>query len=83
MPAVLRFGPYMVYIYADDTDRHHLPHCHVRRAGDTAVVELRQMQVIGGVVTQRVLTYLREHRAELVAAWNRFNPQQPIDEEQE
>lgn len=47
------------------------------------MVELRHMQVIGGAVTRRVLTYLREHRAELLAAWNRFNPQQPIDEEQE
>jgi hypothetical protein len=79
MPAVLRFGRYTVYIYAEDTDRHHLPHCHVRWADGSAVVALTGMLVLAGNLPRATRTVLREHAAELVTEWNRLNPQRPME----
>lgn len=77
MPAVLPFGRYAVYIHAGDTDRHYLPHCHVRWSDGSAVVALTGMVALAGGLPRAARTALLEHVAELVAEWIRLNPQRP------
>ena len=79
MPALLRFGRYTVYIHFGDTDRHHLPHCHVRWTDGKASVELRDLRVLAGTLPRQARSVLMEHRDELIEAWNRLNPQQPME----
>jgi hypothetical protein len=55
MPKVLDNGTYRVYIYADDSASHHLPHCHVYWDGNNhaSVVSLPDLGVIAGDVLPR------------------------------
>ncbi|MHB8576854.1 MAG: DUF4160 domain-containing protein [Dehalococcoidia bacterium] len=81
MPCVLRFGPFKVYIYGQDTDRHHLPHCHVLGPGSNASVSLVTLMALEGELARAARDILREHRAELIAEWNRLNPSRTMEEE--
>ena len=74
MPCIVRDGSFSVYVYAND---HAPPHCHVLwEAGEkVAVVNLNSLSLIAGHrVPQAGMRLVRNHRAELLDAWNDLNP---------
>jgi hypothetical protein len=77
MPKVLDNGTYRVYIYANDTNPHHLPHCHVYWNGDerASVVSLPDLTVIvGDMLPKAARRLLANNVTLLVAQWHAFNP---------
>jgi len=77
MPKILDDGTFRVYIYANDDNPHHVPHCHVYWHGDehTSVVSLPDLSVIVGDRLPRIARrLLRENLDVLLAAWQRLNP---------
>ena len=75
MPKILDNGTFRVYIYANDDNPHHLPHCHVYGDGDdhASVVSLPDLVVIVGAALPRAARrYLRANVDVLVAAWRRL-----------
>jgi len=72
VPRISEFSGIVVYMYFDD---HPPPHCHVLYAGDWAKLSLTG-KVVTGWLPRRVLTRMRpwilEHRAELLANWDRI-----------
>jgi hypothetical protein len=77
---VLSFGAYSVYVHAEGSDRHHLPHCHVRwKAGGSVPVSLATLMPLEGTLTRTVRDLLREHRSEIIEEWNRLNPYRPVE----
>jgi hypothetical protein len=77
MPKILDNGKFRVYVYANDDNPHHLPHCHVYWNGDdhASVVSLPDLVVIAGEALPRAARrYLRANVDVLMAAWQRLNP---------
>jgi hypothetical protein len=77
MPKILDNGRYRVYVYANDGNPHHLPHCHVywNGSGHASVVSLPDLGVIVGESLPRTgQRYLRANLEVLMAAWRRLNP---------
>ncbi len=79
MVKVAQRGRFSVYVYDETGERHHLPHCHVRWEDRWTVVELPRLHVlIGPELPAAARESLRDHLAELRAAWNRLNPRRPV-----
>lgn len=61
----------MMYFF--DTDRHHLPHVHVKYGGATAVIGIQDLDVLNGELPRSklrlVLAWMEIHRDELMANW--------------
>ena len=77
MPKILDNGKFRVYVYANDDNPHHLPHCHVYWDGDdhASVVSLPDLVVIvGDTLPRAARRYLRANVDVLMAAWRRLNP---------
>lgn len=77
MPKILDNGTYRAYVYANDDNPHHLPHCHVYWNGDdrASVVSLPDLGVIVGDALPRALRHLLQANVDdLMAAWRRLNP---------
>ena len=75
MPTVLRVGPYRFYFYAGDRDEP--PHVHVEREDKIARFWLDplRLQSSGGFSRTeigRIQGLVREHREEIVEAWNEY-----------
>jgi hypothetical protein len=63
--------------FANDTNPHHLPHCHVYWNGDdhASVVSLPDLVVIvGDALPRAARKVLQENVDRLVAEWDRLNP---------
>ncbi len=72
---VLEHGVYRVYIYPNDCQTHHLPHCHVRRKNeDEAVVILPTMEVLFGEINNDLLQVLLDNLDYLCNKWDELNP---------
>lgn len=79
MVKVAQRGRYSVYIYAEEGNRHHLPHCHVRWSDGYASVQLGRVRVIEGDSLPRAARELiDEHYDQLVDTWNLLNPGRPV-----
>jgi hypothetical protein len=77
VPKVLDNGKLRVYVYANDHNPHHLPHCHLYWDGNehASVVSLPDLAVIVGEALPRASRrYLRANVDALMAAWRRLNP---------
>jgi hypothetical protein len=77
MPRILDDGTFRVYIYANDDNPHHLPHCHVYWDGDdhASVVSLPVLKVIAGDPLPRIGRRLLQQNLDLLLdAWRRLNP---------
>jgi hypothetical protein len=77
MPKILDNGKFRVYVYANDDNPYHLPHCHVYwDANDhTSVVSLPDLGlIVGDALPRAAKQYLRANLDYLVAAWRRPNP---------
>ena len=76
MPKVLDQGPYRVYVYPNDDNPHHLPHCHVYWNGDdrASVVSLPDLTVIAGDALPRDARRLLAANVDLLSSkWQTFN----------
>jgi hypothetical protein len=77
MPKILDNGRFRVYIYANDANPHHLPHCHVYWDGDdhASVVSLPRLVVIAGDALPRAARRLLQDNVDLLMTeWVRLNP---------
>lgn len=78
MVRVAQRGRFSVYVFDETQSPHHLPHCHVRWAGGSSAVGLRDLRVLRGELPASARKLLEAHDDEIRAAWNRLNPRRPI-----
>jgi uncharacterized protein DUF4160 len=73
MPTISMFYGILVSILYEDNDRHHLPHIHVRYAGEKASVSIEDGTILAGSFPSRQLKMLQAwieiHKDELNADW--------------
>jgi hypothetical protein len=73
MPTISMFYGILVSILYEDNDRHHLPHIHVRYAGEKASVSIEDGTVLAGGLPSRQLkmvhAWIEIHKDELFADW--------------
>jgi hypothetical protein len=77
MPKILDNGKFRVYVYANDDNPHHLPHCHVYWNGDdhASVMSLPDLVMIAGEALPRAgRRFLQANVDILLAVWRRLNP---------
>ena len=74
MPRIHSFGHFNAYIYADD---HNPPHFHVVGKGWSAMVDIRNLQLVAGRMPARnwptVIRWATGNRALLLSKWNELN----------
>lgn len=73
MPTISMFYGILVAMMFEDTDRHHLPHIHVRYAGDKAAIAIDDGTVLAGTFPPKQLkmvqAWIEIHKDELFADW--------------
>ena len=73
MPVISMFYGIIIQMFVLDTDRHHLPHIHVRYAEHKASVAIATGAVLAGSLPSKqlrlVLAWIEIHREELEADW--------------
>ncbi|MDF9393711.1 MULTISPECIES: DUF4160 domain-containing protein [Methylococcus] len=73
MPTISMFYGILVAMYVLDTDKHHLPHIHVRYNEFKAVIQIPDGEVLEGELPTRQMKLLQAwieiHRDELMADW--------------
>jgi len=73
MPVISMFYGIIVMMYFFDTDRHNLPHIHVKYAEFTAVIAIGLLDVLqGNLPTNKlrlILAWMEIHRDDLMANW--------------
>ena len=77
MPKVLDNGTFQVYVYANDDNPHHLPHCHVYWDGHerASVVTLPDIGMLAGdELPRKARRYLKTNVDILLDVWHRLNP---------
>ncbi len=79
MPKVLDNGTFHVYVYSNDDNPHHLPHCHVYWDGHdgSSVVSLPDLGLlVGDKLPRKARRFLQANVEDLTGAWNRLNPRE-------
>ncbi len=78
---VFEYQDYGVYIYDETGGWHHGAHCHVRRdSRDVANVRFDAgIAIVHGTVPRTLYDALLQRRPDLIAVWNRLNPERRID----
>jgi hypothetical protein len=80
MPRISEFYGIVIEMYFTD---HPPPHFHARYSGDEALIVIETGEVFAGSLPGRALRlvreWLEEHRAELVANWDRAREGQPTE----
>lgn len=73
MPVISMFYGLIVMMYFFDTDRHHLPHIHVKIHKFTSIVKYKQLVDLQGDLPANklrlVLAWMEIHKDELMANW--------------
>jgi len=73
MPVISMFYGIIVQMFVLDTDRHHLPHIHVRFAEFKASISIETAEILAGSLPTRqlrlVTAWIEIHREELQADW--------------
>lgn len=73
MPTISMFYGILVAMYFEDTERHKLPHIHVRYSGQRASVAIEDGQVLAGSIPSKQLklvqAWVEIHKDELFADW--------------
>ena len=80
MPRISAFYGIVIEMYFID---HPPPHFHARYSGDEALIVIETGEVFAGSLPGRALRLVREwldeHRAELMANWDRASAGQPTE----
>ncbi|UZR28724.1 DUF4160 domain-containing protein [Methylococcus mesophilus] len=73
MPTISMFYGILVSMYVLDTQKHHLPHIHVRYAAFKTVIEIPSGEVLEGSIPAKqmklVQAWIVLHADELMADW--------------
>jgi len=73
MPILSMFYGIIVRMYFMDNKEHHYPHIHAECAGDRAVFNIKDGEILAGKLPQAkirlVQAWIEIHREELVADW--------------
>lgn len=73
MPVISMFYGVIVMMYYFDTDKHHLPHIHIKYAEFTCVISIRDSELLEGDIPKNklklVLAWIELHKEELFANW--------------
>lgn len=73
MPTISMFYGILVAMMFEDTDRHHLPHIHVRYGGQKAAIAIDDGAVLAGTFPPKQLkmvqAWIEIHKDELFADW--------------
>ncbi len=73
MPTISMFYGILVAMFFEDTDRHNLPHIHVRYAGDKASIAIDDGRVLAVSIPSKQLkmvqAWIEIHKDELFADW--------------
>ena len=74
MPVLSMFYGIIIYMYAYDNRRHHLPHFHAEYAEFSAVLAIEGGELLEGELPKSkmklVQAWLEIHREDLIADWN-------------
>lgn len=74
MPTISTFYGILVAIFFEDTDRHNLPHIHVRYADFKAAIAIEDGRILAGKFPPKqiklVQAWIEIHKDELFADWN-------------
>ena len=86
VPEIERIGSLILMIYFNDFGTHRLPHFHVDSPDGRAVYAIADLVRLAGSLRARdeakVLDWAAASRQRLAAAWNRCNPDHPIEIEE-
>jgi hypothetical protein len=73
MPTISMFYGILVAMFFEDTDRHGLPHIHVRYAGEKASIAIEDGRILAGGIPSKQLkmvqAWIEIHKDELLADW--------------
>ena len=73
MPVISMFYGVIIMMYYFDTDKHHLPHIHVKYAEYTCVIGIADSIILEGTLPNKKLklveAWIELHREELMANW--------------
>jgi len=73
MPTISMFYGILITILYEDSDRHHLPHIHVRYQGEKASISINDGLVLAGSLPPKqiklIQAWIELHREELLADW--------------
>ncbi|MBX3164135.1 MAG: DUF4160 domain-containing protein [Bacteroidetes bacterium] len=73
MPVISMFYGIIVMMYFFDTERHHLPHIHIKYAEYTCVICITDSEILQGSLPNNklrlILAWIEIHRDELMANW--------------
>ena len=79
MVKVVQRGRFSIYVYAESGQPHHHPHCHVEWSDGSTVVRLPSgTRLAGDDLPTAARGLVNDAKGELIAAWNRLNPERPI-----
>ena len=74
MPALSMFFGLIVYMYAKNNQRHHIPHIHVEYQDDEAVFSIQDGKLLEGKLPnkkiQLVKAWIIINQEDLMANWN-------------
>jgi hypothetical protein len=73
MPTISMFYGILVAMFFEDSDRHNLPHIHVRYAGHKASIAVEDGRVLAGDIPAKQLklvqAWIEIHKDELFVDW--------------
>lgn len=73
MPVISMFYGIIVMMYYFDTDKHHLPHIHIKYSEFTCVISITDSELLQGDMPgnklKLVWAWIELHRDELMANW--------------
>ena len=70
MGRVVTQGKYVVWVYVEGGERHHLPHCHVEWPDGSCVISLLTLNVLSGKADKKARELVRSHHGQIMATWN-------------
>ena len=63
----------IIYMFFFDNKKHHKPHIHAHYAGESAVIDIENGEVLTGKLpnkkTKLVMAWIEIHKEELMANW--------------
>ena len=82
MPVISMFYGVIVMMYFYDTQKHHLPHIHIKYAEFTAVISINDSELLEGDMPKNkmrlVNAWIELHRDELMANWELAKNGDPV-----
>lgn len=82
MPVISMFYGIVIMMYFFDTNKHHLPHIHVKYQDDEAVFSIKDGSLLEGKLPKNKLklveAWIEIHKDELLADWDLASQGQEI-----